>query len=97
LPLSAASPDVIAAQGAMSWVRAMGLAACDAAIEFIAKHTAASTVVDPFCGVGTMLAVANHHGFNAIGVELSAKRARIAARLQLADISRGRVDRTAPA
>jgi hypothetical protein len=40
--------------------------------------------------------VANHHGLDAIGVELSAKRSRIAARLQLADISRGRADRTTP-
>jgi tRNA G10 N-methylase Trm11 len=33
-------------------------------------------VVDPFCGVGTVLAVANETGLDAIGVELNRKRAR---------------------
>jgi len=32
-------------------------------------------VIDPFCGVGTLLAVANEKGFDPFGVELSAKRA----------------------
>jgi hypothetical protein len=35
-------------------------------------------VVDPFCGRGTVLAVANAMGFDAIGVDLSAKRCRAA-------------------
>jgi hypothetical protein len=39
-------------------------------------------VVDPFCGVGTMLAVANGHGLDAIGVELSRRRAARAMKLQ---------------
>jgi tRNA G10 N-methylase Trm11 len=47
-------------------------------------------VVDPFCGLGTILAVANEHGLDAIGVELSSKRARKARRLTTAD---GVVDR----
>jgi tRNA/tmRNA/rRNA uracil-C5-methylase (TrmA/RlmC/RlmD family) len=32
-------------------------------------------VVDPFCGVGTVLAVANTLGLGAIGVERNRKRA----------------------
>jgi tRNA G10 N-methylase Trm11 len=32
-------------------------------------------VVDPFCGVGTVLAVANAHGLDALGVEKHRKRA----------------------
>ena len=37
------------------------------------------TILDPFCGQGSVLAVANASGFNAVGVELSQKRCRIAA------------------
>jgi DNA modification methylase len=61
----------------------MGLEACEAIAQFLVKHTATKTVVDPFCGVGTMLAVANQHGLDAIGVELSAKRAEKARALEL--------------
>jgi tRNA G10 N-methylase Trm11 len=39
--------------------------------------------VDPFCGLGTMLAVANRRGLDAVGVELSAKRAERARALAL--------------
>lgn len=67
--------DVLPALGAMTWSRAMGRAACDAAVKFVAS-TGARTVVDPFCGFGTVLASANAHGLAAIGVELSRRRAR---------------------
>lgn len=77
------SPDVLPRLGAMPWARAMGTEACDAVARFILAHTQCRTVVDPFCGVGTMLAVANRHGLGAIGVELSAKRAARARSLVL--------------
>lgn len=85
LRLSAAqsSPDVLPELGKMPWPRAMGTAACDAVCSFLLTHTRCGTVVDPFCGQGTMLAVANRHGLDAIGVELSAKRAEKARRLTL--------------
>ena len=75
--------DVLPRLGEMTWARAMGLEACDAIATFLVKHTATRTVVDPFCGVGTMLSVANQHGLDAVGVELSAKRAQKARELQL--------------
>jgi tRNA G10 N-methylase Trm11 len=50
---------------------------------FLLSDTGCRTVVDPFCGVGTMLAVANAHGLGAVGVELSPKRAERARRLVL--------------
>ena len=78
------SPDVLPAMGAMTWARAMGTAACHAAAGFVREYTACSVVVDPFCGHGTMLAVANSRGFDAVGVELSAKRVRKATALVLA-------------
>ena len=66
--------DVLPALGKMSWARAMGSAACEVAIGFIAS-TGARIVVDPFCGQGTALAAANAHGLDATGVELSKRRA----------------------
>jgi hypothetical protein len=84
LPPGRSSPDVLPALGAMTWARAMGTAACDAAARFLVTEQAARVVVDPFCGVGTMLAIANRHGLDAVGVELSAKRAARAATLVLA-------------
>lgn len=67
--------------GAMTWTRAMGLRACEVACSFIARHTPTRTVVDPFCGRGTALAVANVMGLAAVGVELSPKRCRLARKL----------------
>lgn len=81
------SADVIARLGDMPWARAMGTEACHAAAAFLVKHTACRTVVDPFCGVGTMLAIANLHGLDAIGVELSAKRAERARTLSVKEVS----------
>ena len=69
------SMDVLPRMGEMPWARAMGVDACHAVARFLYAHTPCRIVVDPFCGVGTMLAVANQHGLGAIGVELSAKRA----------------------
>lgn len=69
------SADVLPRLGEMPWPRAMGTEACDAVCRFLLAYTPCRTVVDPFCGQGTMLAVANRHGLDAIGVELSAKRA----------------------
>lgn len=70
----ASTADVLPALGKMSWSRAMGTAACDVAISFIAS-TGARVVVDPFCGQGSALAAANARGLDAIGVELSKRRA----------------------
>jgi len=83
LPSDESAADVLPDPGDMPWPRAMGTSACRAAVRFLLRHTGCSTVIDPFCGHGTMLAVANAHGLDAIGVELSAKRARKAEALVL--------------
>jgi hypothetical protein len=70
----ASTPDVLPSLGTMTWSRAMGAAACEAAVKFVAS-TGARVVVDPFCGLGSALAAANAHGLEAIGVELSRRRA----------------------
>jgi hypothetical protein len=74
--LARSTPDVLPEAGPVLWTRGMGLAACQFACRFILRETATRTVVDPFCGLGTVLAVANSMGLDAIGVELSRKRAQ---------------------
>jgi hypothetical protein len=78
------TPDVVPRPGSMTWSRAMPTEACNAVAKFLRAHTSCKTVIDPFCGMGTMLAVANEHGMHAVGVELSRKRAANARGLQLA-------------
>lgn len=85
LPTAASTPDVLPELGTMTWARAMPMSAAEGTCRFLAQHTACRVVVDPFCGHGTILAVANAHGLDAIGVELSRKRARKARALALAD------------
>ncbi len=68
-------PDVITDAGRQPWVRAMGIRAAAHAVRFARDQAKARVIVDPFCGVGTVLAVANALGLDAIGVEKSRKRA----------------------
>jgi hypothetical protein len=68
--------------GALPWSKAMGTAACEAAVAFLRRATSCRVVVDPFCGLGTVLAVANAHGLDAIGVECVRRRAARARRLR---------------
>jgi len=68
--------DVMPDAGHKPWNRAMGTEACMAACQFVAQQTTCRTVVDPFCGHGTALAVANALGMNALGVELSSRKCR---------------------
>ncbi|MEO8840229.1 MAG: SAM-dependent methyltransferase [Kofleriaceae bacterium] len=80
LETGASTPDVLPALGTMSWSRAMGAAACEMAVKFVAS-IGATTVIDPFCGVGSALAAANAFGLDAIGVEISRRRSSRARRL----------------
>lgn len=86
LPVSASSADVLPGLGEMTWSRAMGTAACEEACRFLLRSTQCRVVADPFCGVGTALAVANAYGMDAVGVERSPKRA---ARARLLRFVRG--------
>jgi len=71
-------PDVLGDAGATSWSRGMGEAACRLACRFLRDETGTRVVVDPFCGRGMLLAVANEMGFDAVGVDIGAKRCRAA-------------------
>lgn len=75
--------DVLPELGAMTWARAIGLAAARFAVSWLRDHADARTIVDPFCGVGTALAIANELGLDAIGVERNPGRAAKARTLQL--------------
>ena len=75
--------DVLPSTGEMTWSQATGVAACELACRYVRSHSETRTIVDPFCGVGTVLAVANRLGLDAVGVEIVRKRARKARNLRL--------------
>ncbi len=76
-------PDVIVDAGEQKWVRAMGVRAAGHAVRFARDHAGAKIIFDPFCGVGTVLAVANALGLDALGVEKARKRAEQARALRV--------------
>jgi hypothetical protein len=78
--------DVLPDAGFRPGTKAMGVAACLDACRFVRRSTTCNTIVDPFCGFGTVLAVANALGFDAVGVDLSSRMCRRARNLQI-DIS----------
>lgn len=67
-------PDVIPDAGRNLWVRAMGVCAAAHAVRFSRDQVGAKLIFDPFCGVGTIPAVANALGLDALGVELARRR-----------------------
>jgi hypothetical protein len=82
-PLSNSTADVLADVGAMTWSKAMGVKACALAVRFVLRETRHRTVIDPFCGYGTVLAAANAVGLDAVGVELSKRKCRRAEALKV--------------
>jgi hypothetical protein len=76
-------PDVIVDAGRQPWVRAMGVRAAGHAVRFARDQVKATTVFDPFCGVGTVLAAANALGLDALGVEKARKRCEEARALMI--------------
>ena len=76
-------PDIITDAGRLPWVRAMGVRAAGHAVRFARDQVGAKTIFDPFCGVGTVLAVANALGLDSLGVELSRKRCEQARALEI--------------
>ncbi len=75
--------DVIADGGFQPGKKSMGVAACVAACRFVLAETTTRTIVDPFCGYGTVLAVANALGLHAIGVDVSSRMCKKARTLEL--------------
>jgi len=78
-----ASADVLPDAGFMPGTKSMGVRACLDACRFVRAETTTRTVVDPFCGFGTVLAVANALGLHAVGVDVSARMCRRARLLEV--------------
>jgi hypothetical protein len=73
--VSKSTPDILPTMGEKTWRRGMGINASIMIAKFIASQTQSHTVVNPFCGQGSVLAGANALGLKAIGIEKSPKRA----------------------
>eukprot|EP00933_Yihiella_yeosuensis_P028175 TRINITY_DN21982_c0_g1_i1.p1 TRINITY_DN21982_c0_g1~~TRINITY_DN21982_c0_g1_i1.p1 ORF type:complete len:329 (-),score=62.78 TRINITY_DN21982_c0_g1_i1:64-1050(-) len=74
-------PDIVS-RGEKPWglknsARCMGAGATLAVVKWAAKRLPqVDTIVDPFCGAGTALAIANELGLHALGVDNSSKRCK---------------------
>ena len=75
--------DILESGGLKTWQRGMGADSCREVAHFIANETQSHTLLNPFCGEGSVLAAANAAGLNAIGIERHAKRAERAGRQTL--------------
>jgi hypothetical protein len=82
-PVRSPGPDVLPDAGFAPWSKAMGVEACRVACRFLRDDIGSRVVVDPFCGRGTVLAVANAMGLDALGVDIGAKRCRAARSLMI--------------
>jgi hypothetical protein len=74
-------PDVLPDAGEEVSQKAMGTLACELACRYVLEATESRVVVDPFCGRGTVLAVANALGLDAIGVDRNGRCCRAARKL----------------
>ena len=83
LTVDTATADVLPEMGEKTWERGMGLNVCWAIGNFVKGQTTSTMIVNPFCGQGGMLAVANALGLSAIGIERSPKRAETARRISV--------------
>lgn len=83
IPLEQSTPDILLQAGETTWARGMGTRVCEMACRFVKEKTSSRGILDPFCGHGTVLAVANHLGLHALGVEKGRKRAERARLLQV--------------
>jgi hypothetical protein len=84
-PSGRSRADVIPDAGFVPGKKAMGVLACVEACRFVLQETPTRTIVDPFCGWGTVLAVANSLGLDAVGVDLSSRMCRRARVLDLSN------------
>jgi hypothetical protein len=75
--------DVLPDGGFKPGPKSMGVKACLDACQFVKAETNTRTVVDPFCGWGTVLAVANALGLDAVGVDIAPRMCRRAHTLQI--------------
>jgi hypothetical protein len=77
----AATPDVIE-RGQVVYPNGIGVAAARAGLLWI-KGQGASAVADPFCGRGTIPALANALGMDAVGVDIDPAQCEFAKKLKI--------------
>ena len=68
-------PDIIE-RGAMIWPKAIGIDATILGVSFLKYTAKEERIIDPFCGYGTVLAVANYMDIHALGIDISSRRCR---------------------
>jgi len=78
-------PDVLwrglKPRGLKNAMRCFGVNMTRAVLVWASRQLGVDTVVDPFCGAGTVLAVGNALGLHAIGVDISPRRVKQAGML----------------
>jgi predicted TIM-barrel enzyme len=78
------------------WSHSMGTRPAVRAMRDIRAFSPAThTIVQPFCGIGTALVIANRHGFHTVGVEWNRRRAEQARTLTMDDIRAADAERLA--
>lgn len=65
----AATPDVIDV-GKKLYKNATPTSAANVALDFVKRYSKVKTVLDPFVGQGTIVALANQRGLDAIGIDI---------------------------
>ena len=87
IPAGRATPDVLPDLGEVPWSHSMGTRAAVRMMRDVRSYSPAThTILQPFCGIGTALAVANAHGFHAVGIERNRRRAEQARLLSMDDL-----------
>jgi len=81
--LSKSTPDIIPHLGEKTWQRGIGLTPALMIARFVLEQTNTRTIINPFCGEGSILAAANATGLSSIGIERSPKRAKKAKILEV--------------
>lgn len=76
-----ATPDVLPVSGKL-YKNGTPIGAAETAINFIKRYSKSGiTVVDPFVGQGTIPAISNYYGLNAIGIDIDATQVEIARKM----------------
>lgn len=75
LDTAKSTPDVIAHVGEKIWERGMGVEACMMIAKFLSEQVNPEVVINPFCGMGSLVSVLEAYQLNSIGIERSRKRA----------------------
>lgn len=70
------TPDVIPHVGEKVWERGMGVDACVMIANFLKEQVRPEIVINPFCGMGSFVSVAEAFDLEIIGIEKSPKRAK---------------------